>query len=232
MPPKTAKAKEKAIQKKVEDATFGMKNKNRSAKVQAQIAGMQQSLRNSDRSTEAKAKQAEREKRMSAKEAKIAYEEEMKRLFNAVPAPKKEEAAPAEDEDAGPKVDADGNYLWTADDFEAVDAGGLLEERLEAEREALKGRTDLTPVTEESFRAWKEKKRLEKEEAEKKRIAKAKATGSGMKGVDLWAHDASLFVDDDDALDEFEREELEAYDLGEEPEEGGAAKPAHVDPAA
>jgi hypothetical protein len=232
MPPKQSnKAKTKEKEKKIEDATFGMKNKNRSAKVQKYVQMVESSVKQGSQADRAKA--ADRDKKMSAKEARIAYEEEMKRLFKAVPDPKKGAGAEEDEDGEGPKVDDEGNYLWTADDFEGVDAAGLLEEQLEAEREALKGRTDLTPVTEASFKAWRERKIAEKAEAEKKRLAKAKSTGTGLRGSDLWHHDASLFVDDADALEEFEREEDVEYDVDDDDDDEAApAEAKHVDPAA
>lgn len=63
-----------------------------------------------------------------------------------------------------------------------------------------------TPVTMETFKAWKEKRDAERSEVEDQRKETAKKAagkgGVGMSGRDLFTYDASLFVDDDDAADE------------------------------
>eukprot|EP00933_Yihiella_yeosuensis_P003811 TRINITY_DN10713_c0_g1_i1.p1 TRINITY_DN10713_c0_g1~~TRINITY_DN10713_c0_g1_i1.p1 ORF type:complete len:361 (-),score=143.62 TRINITY_DN10713_c0_g1_i1:168-1250(-) len=101
-----------------------------------------------------------------------------------------------------------------------------IEEILEERRAALP--PGGTPVTEESFQAWKIKKeeerlakveeeRLEKEKSSKKGGDKSK-TLIGMSGRDLFTYDASLFVDDEGAVgaDLYdEREEVEDDDENE-----------------
>lgn len=69
-----------------------------------------------------------------------------------------------------------------------------------------------TPVTLETFRAWKEKKeaeRREKVEAERQEAAKKKGDKglSALSGRDLFIFDASLFVDDEGAVDAAEYDE-------------------------
>jgi hypothetical protein len=69
-----------------------------------------------------------------------------------------------------------------------------------------------TPVTLETFKAWKEKREAERlAKVEEQRKETAKKTGGkglvGMSGRDLFTYDASLFVDDDDAVDEQAYEE-------------------------
>ena len=205
MPPaQSKKAKEKEQKKTIEDKTFGLKNKNRSAKVQAYVKQVTQNVKCGNPND--RKKQAEYEQKKQTKEEKKKFEAEMAALFKTVDGPSHhQDPNHEEDEDKNLGVNPE-EYLWTADDFEAVDEDNTrLEEKLETEREALKGRTDLTPVTEESFQAWKEKKRLEAIEAEKKRKQKAKETG-GLRGRDLWEENQDLFVDDDEADDFYERE--------------------------
>lgn len=218
MPPKASKkAVEKAKAKTIEDKTFGLKNKNRSVKVQAFVQSVTQSVKQGNPNE--RKSMAEFEERKRAKEEKKAFEAEIARLFNAVPTTKTAASAGEEENvDNNLGVDPE-DYRWTAEDFDAVEEDdSRLEERLEAEREALKGRTDLTPVTEESFQAWKAKKRQEAADKEADRLKKAKA-GGGLRGWDLWQHDQALFVDDDEADDEYyEQEEIE-----EEAEEVGVA---------
>jgi len=63
-----------------------------------------------------------------------------------------------------------------------------------------------TPVTMETFKAWKEKREAERIAKVEEQQAAAKKSGAkgpvGMSGRDLFTYDASLFVDDDDAVDE------------------------------
>lgn len=207
MPPKVSKkTADKAKAKVIEDKTFGLKNKNRSSKVQAYVQSVTSSVKQGN-PNERKA-MAEHEEKKKAKEEKRAFEAEVARLFNAVPQPKTDKQEEEEvDKNLGVNPE---DYLWTADDFDAVEEDNTrLEEKLEAEREALKGRTDLTPVTEASFQAWKAKKRQEAADKEAARLKNAKATG-GLRGWDLWQHDQALFVDDEEADAEYyEQEELE-----------------------
>ena len=233
MPPKpqaSKKAVDKAKAKIIEDKTFGLKNKNRSAKVQKYVQQVTAAVKQGSQADKKKA--AELEQKKSAKEAKAAFEAEMADLFKAVP----KEHDSDDDGSEGTHDSQDGcapdEYLWRPEDFEEVEADGRLEERLEQERAALIGRTDLTPVTADTFRAWKERKLREKQEAEAARIRRAKESGTGMKGVDLWEHDRSLFVDDDDADAFYEREDVGGLNEEDDDDAGAAAPSRHIDPAA
>lgn len=216
------KSQDKAKAKVIEDKTFGLKNKNRSTKVQAFVHSVTQSVKQGN--PQQRQAQAENEQKRKEKEAKKAFQEEMEKLFKAVDAPKKVAGTDGE-EDLGCDPD---EYLFRPEDFEAVqEDDSRLEEKLEAEREALKGRTDLTPVTEETFQAWKAQKRKEAAEKEAARLKKSKETGV-LRGWDLWQHDQALFVDDEDADEFYEREEIEEeFDLEDD---GATAK--HADPTA
>ncbi len=229
MPGPSKKTVDKAKAKVIEDKTFGLKNKNRSAKVQAFVQSVSKSVKQGN--PDERKHQAELEAKRKAKEEKRAFEEEMQKLFKAVDKPPKtaEELAAEEGaEDLGCDPD---EYLFRPEDFDAVEHDDRrLEEKLEAEREALKGRTDLTPVTEESFQAWKALKRKEAADKEAERLKKGKQTGQ-LRGWDLWQHDQDLFVDDEDADEFYEREEIEEADDDEE--EGAASSaPKHHDPTA
>lgn len=113
-------------------------------------------------------------------------------------------------------------YLFRPEDFDEVEQDDTrLEEKLEAEREKLKERTDLTPVTEESFQAWKQRKREEAAANEAARVRRAKAGEGKLRGWDLWQMDQELFVDDEDADEFYEREEID--ELAEEGDEDEAA---------
>ncbi|RNF09964.1 hypothetical protein TraAM80_01803 [Trypanosoma rangeli] len=214
------KAEQKKKEKILEDKTFGLKNKNRSSKVQSYIQSVSKSV-NQGNPNERK-RTDELDAKRKAREEKRAFEAEMAKLFKDVGGPGKPVThGPLEEGDA---EDADRNlgcapedYLFRPEDFEEVQHDERrLEEKLEAEREALKDRTDLTPVTEESFQAWKAAKRVQAAELEAVRVRKAKAGEGKLRGWDLWQMDKELFVDDDDADEEYEREESVDDDNDEE----------------
>ncbi|CCW71380.1 unnamed protein product [Phytomonas sp. Hart1] len=223
MPP-GKKAEQKRKEKIIEDKTFGLKNKNRSAKVQAYVQQVQKTV--NQRNPNDRRAVAEAEERRRAKEDKKAREAELAKLFHDVdqaPRRAKDDADGAdagEGEEGGALVYDPDAYLFRPEDFDAVahDARRL-EERLEAEREALQGRLDLTPVTEATFQAWKRETRLAKTAKEAARVRQAKAGHGALRGWDLWQMDQNLFVDDDQA-DEFYKREVfndeddeEEYDL-------------------
>ena len=231
MPPGVSKKtvdKQKA--KVIEDKTFGLKNKNRSAKVQAFVQSVAKSVKQGN--PDERKHNAELEAKRKAKEEKKAFEEEMQKLFKTVDKDKTGAEGEEGEEDLGCNPE---DYLFRPEDFEEVEVDDRrLEEKLEAEREALKGRTDLTPVTEESFQAWKALKRKEALEKEQERLKKGKQTGQ-LRGWDLWQHDQDLFVDDEDADEFYEREEIEEPpEEDEDDDEGGAARSSakHHDPTA
>ncbi|EAN93083.1 hypothetical protein C3747_125g59 [Trypanosoma cruzi] len=221
------KAEQKKKDKIVEDKTFGLKNKNRSAKVQSYIQSVSKNVNQGNPNERKRTEELEAKRR--AREEKKAFEAEMAKLFRDVgKASKPATHQPPEgdgDHEAG-EVDknlgcAPEDYLFQPEDFDEVRYDERrLEEQLEAEREALKDRTDLTPVTEESFQAWKAMKRAQAAELELARVRKAKAGEGKLRGWDLWQMDKELFVDDDDADEQYEREESPddeedeaAYDL-------------------
>ena len=222
MPPKASKKTvEKAKQKVIEDKTFGLKNKNRSAKVQAYVQEVTKNVRTSNR--DEMKKQAENESRKQAKADKKAFEAAMSKLLGGND--KKDDASSDEDEEGeegeeGEDAVVEEEYLWRPEDFDEVDMSGRMEEALDAERDALIGRTDLTPVTEESFRAWREKKKAEKAAAEKTRVEQAKKGAGKLKGRDLWNERRELFVDDEDGEEVYEKEFNDASLFDAEMEDG------------
>lgn len=213
------KAEQKRREKIVEDKTFGLKNKNRSSKVQAYVQQVNQSVKQvhpQDRKA-----MAEQEARKAAKAEKKAREAEMALLFRDVDQGSKHvdpqpPAGEGEGEGEDFTYDPDA-YLFRPEDFDEVEKDDRrLEEQLEEQREKLKERTDLTPVTEDSFQKWKTEKREEAAAKEAARLRQAKAGEGKLRGWDLWKMNETLFVDDEDADDVLEREE---YDLGDEEEE-------------
>ncbi|KAK7194623.1 hypothetical protein NESM_000380900 [Novymonas esmeraldas] len=211
------KADQKKKDKIVDDKTFGLKNKNRSAKVQAYVQQVKQSV--DQRNPQERKSQAELAARRSAKEEKRAREAELALLFNDVDQQqrKKKEDEAASDSGADDQFMCEPEeYLFRPEDFDDVaQDDDRLEERLEAEREKLRDRTDLTPVTEASFQAWKQRKREEAAEKEAARVRRAKSGDGKLRGWDLWKMDKDLFVDDENADEFYEREALEGLEEGD-----------------
>ncbi|KAG5484997.1 hypothetical protein LSCM1_07077 [Leishmania martiniquensis] len=212
------KAEQKKKEKIVEDKTFGLKNKNRSAKVQAYVQQVKQSI--DQRNPQDRKSQAELAARRAAKEEKRAREAELAKLFNDVDHQQRKkrdgEAAEAAEKDDQYMCNPD-EYLFRPEDFDEVEQDDArLEEQLEAEREKLRDRTDLTPVTEASFQAWKQRKREEAAEKEAARVRRAKSGDGKLRGWDLWQMDQELFVDDENADEFYEREEVEGLQEGED----------------
>ena len=227
MPPKSKKAAEKAKQKVIEDKTFGLKNKNRSAKVQAYCQQVTKNVRESNRD-EIKAKQ-EQEAKRQAKLEKKAFEAAMSKLCADDDDKKKnvsnnnDSDEEEEEEQEDHQYNAIQEYLWNAEDFDEVEFDpGRLEEVLEAEREKLKERTDLTKVTEVTFKAWREKQKALRAAAEKKRVDKAKEGKGKLRGWDLWNEKKELFVDDDEGEEVYVKEFDDAalFDVDGDDDEG------------
>lgn len=105
-----------------------------------------------------------------------------------------------------------------------------MEELIEEERKKLPPPDKLTPVTAESFAAWKEARAKRKaEELEARRVEEAKRTGtkgfSVLSGRALFTYDPALFVDDDAA-------DADVYSEHDEEEEAGGAASASASGAA
>ncbi|KAH7446796.1 hypothetical protein KP509_01G076400 [Ceratopteris richardii] len=80
-----------------------------------------------------------------------------------------------------------------------------IEEEIESERSKVKG---ATPITPEIFAEWRKKKTMERDEQlAAKRAERAK--NDRMSGRELFASNASLFVDDVEAYDKYDREDEE-----------------------
>lgn len=243
MPPKTKKAQEKeskkTAQKKkekmLEDKTFGLKNKNKSAKVQAYVKSTEKSILNAG--TDARSRHLDAQKKEQAKARKAlkkAKEAEQAALFGeALLAVSKK--GPKFDAKSG-KVEAKGRDADDGDEKKGgtsramkmmyqMDAQEMenklkedpnyvptLEDEVEAQRQkklkelvasGIKG----TPVTEETFKAWQDKKRKRKEAENKKLVEKEMKKKKGGKGLsilsgrELYNYKKDLFQDqegDDD----------------------------------
>lgn len=98
-----------------------------------------------------------------------------------------------------------------------------LEDEVEAQRQAMIAKLKAsgkkgTPVTEETFREWQERKRAKHRAEAKKRVEaelRKKKGGKGLavlSGKDLYEYKKDLFKDDDDALAIVEEEEQQQVD--------------------
>lgn len=234
MPTKKKKEQEvskKALQKKknqiIEDKTFGLKNKNKSKKVQGFIKGVERSVTNQS----TRQQQQEQQRKLALKERKKAQKAEQEALFGeALLAVSKRTstaqsagkiAAKGRDQDATTsksnttsramklmyQMDArevadalreqDPHYIPTVEDEIEV-ARLQLKERL-----AKEGRTG-TPVTEASFAEWKRRKQEQRQKAAAAVVAselKKKKGGKGLSvltGRDLYAYKKELFRTEED----------------------------------
>eukprot|EP00931_Biecheleriopsis_adriatica_P085824 TRINITY_DN60612_c0_g1_i1.p1 TRINITY_DN60612_c0_g1~~TRINITY_DN60612_c0_g1_i1.p1 ORF type:complete len:369 (+),score=135.58 TRINITY_DN60612_c0_g1_i1:56-1162(+) len=103
-----------------------------------------------------------------------------------------------------------------------------IEEIIEEKRRALP--PGGTPVTLETFKAWKEKREAERlAKVEEERQEKVKKSGGGkglvgMSGKDLFTYDASLFVDDEGAVSADEYDEREEDPPEDEDENDGKTR--------
>ena len=238
MPSKTKKAQEKeskkALQKKkekmLEDKTFGLKNKNKSSKVQNFVKSQERSIMNTG--TDARSRQMEAQKKEQAKARKAlkkAKKAEETALFNEALMAVSKKGSKFGNTKAG-KVEAKGRdandenekkggtsramkMMFQMDAKEMEDKlkedpnyVPTLEDEVEAQRQkklrelkesGVKG----TPVTEETFKAWQEKKRKRKAAETKKLVEKEMKKKKGGKGLsilsgrELYNYKKDLFQD-------------------------------------
>ncbi|KAG7364736.1 DRG family regulatory protein, Tma46 [Nitzschia inconspicua] len=211
MPPKkTQGASKKADQKKknqaIEDRTFGLKNKNKSKKVQQYVQAVKTSVLNGgDRKQRMLEEQRKRQK-AEAKARKKAMEEEANALFNeALGALNKKSTNLKEGKTEAKGRDADDDntkkstsramkmmYQMDAKEMEErlredPNYVPTLEDQIEAERqqkvEELKKSGKGTPVTPETFAAWQEGKRKRRAAEAKKLVESELKKKKGGKGL-------------------------------------------------
>jgi len=214
MPPKNAPSKkivQKEKQKKIEELTFGLKNKNKSAKVQQYVQSMEKNVLNTG--TNPRQRQLDEQKKqakLAAKAAKKAMEAERDALFNeALLAVSKKTA---HDSKAG-KIESKGR---DADDNEVkkqtssamkmmyqMDAKEMrdklhedpsyvptLEDEVEIKRQQMfeelrKSGKSGTPVTEETLKIWLDKKGQKRAEEAKKLVEAELRKRKGGKGLSV-----------------------------------------------
>eukprot|EP00567_Pseudictyota_dubia_P016602 CAMPEP_0197451406 /NCGR_PEP_ID=MMETSP1175-20131217/28710_1 /TAXON_ID=1003142 /ORGANISM="Triceratium dubium, Strain CCMP147" /LENGTH=244 /DNA_ID=CAMNT_0042984111 /DNA_START=84 /DNA_END=815 /DNA_ORIENTATION=+ len=239
MPPKSKKkadaASKKALEKKkqkvIEDKTFGLKNKNKSKKVQQHIQSVTRNVMNTDGRTQ-RENEAKKKAKAANKARKKAEKAEQDALFGeALMYGKKKKALDAKEG----KVEAKGRdhgddekksgtsramkMMYQMDAKEMEDRlredpnyVPTLEDEIEAQRQAMVAKLKAsgkkgTPVTPETFKAWQEKKRKRHADEAKKLVEaelKKKKGGKGLSvlsGKDLFEYKKELFQDDDEALE-------------------------------
>ena len=227
----------------VQDRTFGLKNKGKSAKVQKFVQQVQQQARSGLAQKGMLTPEQAREKKKQEKIAKMKADEELRALFSDAlttdpkKAKEKEKQLHTQNQAAGSggggKKGSD-HYddAWAEaqlqNDIGLSDAamGGFkpLEVRIEEQRQKMKAEGKVgTPVTAESLAAWKERKaqrrRAEIEEKVKAERMKKKG-GAGLSilsGRELYEYNKELFVDDEEAGD------AAAYERAPEDDDDDAA---------
>jgi hypothetical protein len=262
------KALQKKKEKLLEDKTFGLKNKNKSAKVQQFVQSTTKAIQNSGTDAQTRAREhALKEEKAAKKAYKKAKEAEQAALFGeALLAVSKKGAGQKFAKDEG-KVEAKGRdyddgtqkkggtshamklmYQMDAQEMEdklKEDPNYIptLEDKVEAQRQAklkelkasgVKG----TPVTEETFKAWQDRKRKRKVVQIKKLVEaemKKKKGGKGLSvlsGRELYNYKKELFKDQDgegDLVMDTKREQEEEEKEGEEKSSMNSAAVLGVD---
>mmetsp|Transcript_24038 Transcript_24038/g.72400 ORF Transcript_24038/g.72400 Transcript_24038/m.72400 type:complete len:281 (-) Transcript_24038:22-864(-) len=202
----------KALQKEgkkgiVVDKTFGLKNKNKSKKVQAFVQQVESTKRAASGDTE----KARKDKKMS-KLAKLQQEMELKALFSEGLSitVKKRDLHKKKDGGGGGGGGAGVHYddAWAEAELKKAGKSGpdgelTLEQRIEKKRQEFRDKgIKGTPVTPETFAKWKAKKAkrlLDEKLAAQKAEALKKKGKSVLTGRDLYTVQKDLFVDDDEA---------------------------------
>mmetsp|Transcript_3665 Transcript_3665/g.10959 ORF Transcript_3665/g.10959 Transcript_3665/m.10959 type:complete len:265 (-) Transcript_3665:1458-2252(-) len=208
MPPKTKKEKQKETKKIVEDKTFGLKNKNKSKKVQQYVTQVQkQAQHRVDQGSKKQpgASSATTDSKLSKKQMLEARMAELNLVYRPVK-DKEKKLSPEEEEKKRREEEEERERLRIA--------SLPVEDQIEEERAKLKTKT---PVTLELFLQWKEKKRQEKTElssAKKKIVNKTNLTKGDLKkggiltGRELFEFNRDVFVDDENADDDvYERDD-------------------------
>lgn len=222
------KASKKNEQKKkkmqIDDRTFGLKNKNKSKKVQSYVQSVSNSVNNSGDRKQRMEEEKRKKQKVQQKERKKAEKEEQNALFNdALGALSKKSTnfKEGKTEAKGRDADDEKNKKGTSRAMKMMfqmDAKEMeerlkedpnyvptLEDKIEAERQVkvaeLKKSGKGTKVTPESFAIWQEKKRKIKSAIAKKMVEqefKKKKGGKGLavlSGRALYEYKRDLFKD-------------------------------------
>lgn len=215
----------KKIDKMIEDKTFGLKNKNKSKKVQQHIQSVKKNVQNSSNSKSNKMDEHRRQAKNDANARRKAEQERNILFGDALLAVQKKTTTKTKGVNEAKGRDHDDEkgknntsramkmmYQMDANEMEAAltkDTNYLrtLEDDVEQLRqmkliELKEGRMKGTPVTLETFKIWKEKKRKEKIDVTRK-IVETEIDKKGGKGLsvltgrDLFEYKRDLFKDED-----------------------------------
>jgi len=206
-PATSKKAEQKKKAGQIEDRTFGLKNKNKSKKVQVFVKSVTNSVNNSGDRKQRQEEERRKKKKSDQKSRKKAMKEEANALFNEALGAlnkKKTNFKEGKSEAKGRDADDDGKKKGTSRAMKMMyqmDAKEMeerlkedpnyiptLEDKIEAERQKkvqelknnnMKG----TPVTPESFAAWQEKKRKRRAEESRKIVEQEMRKRKGGKGL-------------------------------------------------
>ena len=237
MPSKGGKKKAEAASKKtekkkkdkmIEDKTFGLKNKNKSKKVQQQIEGVKKNVMNSGDPKQRKLEEQRKQVKANAKAKKKAMKDEQDALFGeALLAVKKKtstklkssvEAKGRDHDDTEKKAGTSRamKMMYQMDAQEMADKlkedpnyVPTLEDEIEMQRQkkvaALQASGKKgTPITEKTFKEWQERKRKRLASEAKKKVEaelKKKKGGKGysvLSGKELYDYKKELFEEGDD----------------------------------
>lgn len=224
------KALQKKKEKMLDDKTFGLKNKNKSSKVQAFVKGQERSIMNTGTDARSRMEDQKKKQEKLAKKALMkAKKAEQEALFgealNAVSkkgqkfsANQGKVEAKGRDHDDGEKKGGTSRAMKMMFQMDAKEMEErlrddpnyvpTLEDKVEAQRQKkLKELKDSgkkgTPITEETFKKWQERKRKRKEAEVKKKVdaeMKKKKGGKGLSvlsGRELYNFKKDLFKDQD-----------------------------------
>lgn len=231
------KSAQKKKEKLLDDKTFGLKNKNKSSKVRDFVKSQEKSILNSGTTAQTRQQDAQKKEQTKARKAmKKAKEAEQAALFGeALLAVSKKGAkfsaksgkVEAKGRDADDENEKKGGTSRAMKLMFQMDAQEMedklredpnyvptLEDEVEAQRQKklkelkASGKKG-TPVTEETFKAWQDKKRKRKEAATKKLVEKEMKKKKGGKGLsvlsgrELYNYKKDLFQDQeqDDGTD-------------------------------
>eukprot|EP00574_Skeletonema_japonicum_P005364 CAMPEP_0201721726 /NCGR_PEP_ID=MMETSP0593-20130828/6333_1 /ASSEMBLY_ACC=CAM_ASM_000672 /TAXON_ID=267983 /ORGANISM="Skeletonema japonicum, Strain CCMP2506" /LENGTH=277 /DNA_ID=CAMNT_0048212589 /DNA_START=38 /DNA_END=871 /DNA_ORIENTATION=+ len=223
------KALQKKKEKMLDDKTFGLKNKNKSSKVRSYVQSQERAIMNTGTDARSRREDAQKKEQAKARKAlKKAKDAEQAALFGEAlmavskKGPKfgaKAGKVEAKGRDANDENEKKGGTSRAMKMMFQMDAKEMedklkedpnyvptLEDEVESQRqkklrEMKASGKKLTPVTEESFKAWRDKKRKRKEAETKKMVEKEMKKKKGGKGLsilsgrELYNYKKDLFQD-------------------------------------
>ena len=221
------KSQQKKKQQAIEDKTFGLKNKNKSKKVQQKVQAIAKNVLNSGDPKTRKLEEQRKKAKEEAKARRKAEKEEQEALFGqallAVSKNKTMDTKAGKQEAQGRDAETDNPKKGTSRAMKMMfqmDATEMsaklredpnyvptLEDEIEEERQKkvaeLKASGKGTPVTPETFAVWQERKRQRKMEENSKMVEKElkKKKGKGLSilsGRALYDYKKELFEDRDE----------------------------------